>query len=235
VSETNATTFLFSPQIDVAYRLSPTWNLSGTWGLGGLIDSEGLFEASLRVGNPLFAVGYGQTKLTWAWSASLGLTLPIVRIPSDPDGRLYTFLVNQNLAMNGMWNAWFWLRDFMAFPAQGILTLPLTHSIPMTLVGAMAPLWGVRKQKKDIDLIAQISVAVNLPAYKHIDVAPRLQLVFLPDPSVDRLQSAAALRVSYTATKGHYYMEVLLNLDEPLGMIRGLRRWGFWFGKEWAQ
>jgi hypothetical protein len=232
IDETNTTTLLLSPQINVAYRLAVAWNLLGTWSFSALVDSQGLGEASLRAGNPLFATGYGRTQLNRTWKATFGVTLPIVRIPSDSDGRLYTFLVNHNLAMNGMWNAWIWLRDFIALPVQGSLTFPLPYSIPMTLAGGIAPLIGVRKQKSDQDLMAQISVAVELSAFQRIHFSPRWQLVLLPSTSLDRLQSAAAIRASYIASQSRYFIEVLFNLDEPLGMLRGLERWGLWLGKE---
>jgi hypothetical protein len=64
----------------------------------------------------------------------------------------------------------------------------------------------------------------------------RLQGVLLPSASIDRLQTAVAFRFEWTPRFGRFFLEGLMNLDEPVGASgRGTGAWGIFLGKELAR
>jgi len=93
--------------------------------------------------------------------------------------------------------------------------------------------FGAGHGGSDTDLLAQLAVGVRFLLVGRLWVCPRLQAVLLPSTSVDRLQTAAGLRLELTPSLGRFFLGVLVNLDEPLGVFgRGSRSWGLQLGKE---
>jgi hypothetical protein len=97
----------------------------------------------------------------------------------------------------------------------------------------LAPVFGAGHGGTDSDLLAQLAVGARFLLSHDIWLCPRLQAVLLPSASVDRLQTAAGLRVEWTPHIGRFFLGALVNLDEPLGVFgRGTQSWGIHLGKE---
>jgi hypothetical protein len=169
---------------------------------------------------------------TWHVRAGLGITAPLAHQPLEMDGRLYAFLFNQTMAMNGMWNLWLWTPDRMAVPVSARADYSLAGGYVLAAEGAIAPVIGVRNGATGTDVLGQLALEARLPLGTRFELCPRLQTVLLPKTSVDRLQSAFELRGAVKTEHGRYFAGVLFNLDQPLGIFSGLNRWGFHLGKE---
>jgi hypothetical protein len=56
--------------------------------------------------------------------------------------------------------------------------------------------------------------------------------VLLPEVSIDRVQTAASLRVVVATRSGRFFAGMLANIDEPIAAQHGIDRWGFHLGRE---
>jgi hypothetical protein len=168
----------------------------------------------------------------WRFRASLGVTAPLAHFPLSLDGRLYEFVYNQALAMWGMWNQWLWVPDRIAAPAGGWLGYALPSGRKIVAEAAVAPVFGVRGTATGTSLVGQIALEAILPIEGAFAVRPRLHTVLLPPSSIDRLQTAAGVRVSYQTGFGSFFIGALINLDKPLGIFYGQQRWALHIGKE---
>jgi hypothetical protein len=231
-SEPGSTSVVFSPLLEGAYEAFPDVLLDLTWGFGWLVDNEGIGESTARAGNPMLSGFYRTHFDTWHVRAGLGITAPLAHQPLEMDGRLYAFLFNQTMAMNGMWNLWLWTPDRMAVPVSARADYSLAGGYVLAAEGAIAPVIGVRNGATGTDVLGQLALEARLPLGTRFELCPRLQTVLLPKTSVDRLQSAFELRGAVKTEHGRYFAGVLFNLDQPLGIFSGLNRWGFHLGKE---
>ncbi len=92
---------------------------------------------------------------------------------------------------------------------------------------------GVRNGESGADLLAQLALGARFLLDYDLWLCPRLQAVLLPSVSVDRLQTAAGLRVEWAPRFGRFFLGALVNLDEPLGVFgRGSQNWSIHLGKE---
>jgi hypothetical protein len=252
--EPGSTSVVFSPLLEGALLVHPLILLDLTWGLGWLVDGQGLSESTARVGNPMLSGFYRANVGPWRVRAGLGVTAPLAHLPLSPDGRLYAFVYNQTQAMWGLWNQWLWDTDRMAVPAMARGGYVLAGGSVLVAEAALAPVICVRGSGNcgkalpqptptnptpgppsladKTDWLGQLAIEAHLPVSTSFALCPRLQTVLLPSTSVDRFQSAAGLRMTMQTQSGRYFAFLLLNLDEPLGIFRGLERWGFHFGKE---
>ena len=223
---------VLSPLLEAAYAFHPHFLLDLAWGFGWLIDSQGLGESTARVGNPqLFALFRSETG-PWRFRAGLGVTAPLAHIPLSPDGRLYAFPYNQTMAMWGMWNLWLWSPDRMAVPSMFRVSYTFPGGLAFAFEEANAVVLGVRGDASGTEAIDQFALEAQIPIGSIFVLRPRVQAVLLPSTSVDRWQSAAGLRGTIQTKAGRFFAGFLLNLDEPLGIWGGLRRWGIHIGKE---
>ena len=231
VGEDHGTTVFLTPQAQLDYQISDDWHLGTTWALSWLLDNQGISESLLKLGNPLIEGGYRYTSGNTHLAVRLGVTLPIVTVPLGPDGRLHAFMVNQNLAMTGMWNAWQWLRDYLAIPLQARLDQALRKGIVLQIDGALIPILGVRSESSNADLMAQASLAFRLALTPTWDMLPRIQGVLLPSKGLDRFQSALGLRIVLHRSS-RYFLDTLVKIGKPNGIGGGMERFGLAVGKE---
>jgi hypothetical protein len=230
--ETGSTSVVLSPLFEGAYVVHPSFVLDLTWGFGWLVDSQGLGESTARVGNPIVSGFFRTHANAWQLRLGVGITAPLANLPLGMDGRLYAFVYNQTMAMWGMWNAWLWMPGRMATPATGRADYTFAPGQVWVAEVAVAPVIGVRGGASGTEWLGQVAVEARLSIGASFALCPRLQTVLLPSTSVDRLQSAAGLRGILKTRHGNYFAGLLINLDEPLGIWGGLRRWGFHLGKE---
>jgi hypothetical protein len=231
-SEAGSTSAIFSPLLEGAYAVHPHLLLDLSWGFAWAVDGQGLGESAARVGNPMLSGFFYTSAGSWQWRTGLAITAPLAHFPLGPDGRMYSFVYSQTLAMWGMWNQWLWSVDRMAVPVSTRVTLSLPDDRKLVAEATMAPVWGARAGAKGREIVGQVAVEVALPIDGRFTLCPRLQTVLLPSTSIDRWQSAAGFRTTMQTSHGRYFVGVLVNLDEPLGVLRGLERWGLLLGKE---
>jgi hypothetical protein len=232
VGETNANSVVLSPLLEGAYEVYPAVLLDLAWGASWVVDNQGIGESTARVGNPMLS-GYYRTHVNaWRVRAGLGVTAPLAHYPLGPDGRLYAFVYNQTMATWGMWNQWLWTTDRTAVPVSGRADYAFSSGHVLSAEVAVAPIMGARGGATGTDLVGQMAVETRLPIGASFVLCPRLQTVFLPSTSVDRLQTAFGLRGILDTPFGKYFAGLLVNLDEPLGVFGGLGRWGLHLGKE---
>jgi hypothetical protein len=157
-------------------------------------------------------------------------------VPIGVDGRLYRSVYNRTRAVWGMWNQWLWHEDRMAVPLQ--LRANYRFSSGPVLAAELDPalVFGATYGASGTDFVGQLAVEAQFPIGSRFAVGPRLQAVLLPKPdagsSLDRLQSAAAVRGVFATKIGRLFASLLFNLDEPLRSVGGGQRWGFHLGKE---
>lgn len=231
VSENHSTTVFLTPQAQLDYRIVDNWHLGTTWALSWLLDNQGLSASLLKLGNPLLEGTYRYSDETNRLAVSLGLTAPLVTVPLGPEGRLHAFMVNQNLAMTGMWNAWLWLRDYLAIPLQAHFERSFQARHSWRIGAALIPLFGIRSESSSKDFMAQGSVALRLALTPIYDLAPRLQGVLLPSSGLERWQMAVGMRLDRHTTS-RYFLDLLLNLGKPNGVGGGMERFGLAIGRE---
>jgi hypothetical protein len=231
-SEPGSTSAVFSPLLEGAYAVDPQVRLDLSWGFAWAVDGQGLGESTARAGNPMLSGSFHRNDGSWRWAAGVGFTAPLAHFPLGPDGRTYAFVYNQTLAMWGMWNQWLWSVDRMAVPVLGRAALALPNDRTLVAEAAIAAVWGARAGASGKEIVGQVAVEVVFPIDGKFALCPRVQTVLLPSVSVDRWQSAAGVRATMQTRHGRYFAGVLLNLDEPLGVFRGLERWGLLLGKE---
>jgi hypothetical protein len=232
LSETNATSVVTAPLLEGAYAVVPSVLVDLSLGFGWLVDNQGLGESTFRAGNPLLLGIYREGFGPWRFRGGFGVAAPLARVPLGPDGRLYESIYNRTLASVGMWNLWLWARDHMATPIELRTTYAFPGGQVVSAEVAIALLYGVAGGASGTDLVGQLAVEAELPLSATFALGPRLQTVTLGSASIDRWQSAAALRGILATSAGRFFAMVLLNLDEPLGALGGGARWGFHLGKE---
>jgi len=232
VSEPNSTSVVLSPLLEGAYALDPHILFDLAWGFGWLLDNQGLGQSTVRAGNPqLFGYFHGEAG-PWRFRAGVGVTAPLAHLPLNPDGRTNAFLYNQTMAMWGMWNLWLWSPDRMAVPSMFRVSYIFPGGQTLAFEEASAVVFGARANASGTESLEQVALEAQIPIGSVFVLTPRFQTVLLPSTSVDRFQSAAGLRGTLQTKAGRFFAELLLNLDEPLGVFAGLGRWGFHLGKE---
>ncbi len=229
-SESHSDVALAAPVLQGRFAVTPNVLVDADWGMALLLDSEG---ASSRVGNPWVAGWYRSQSGNDRWAVGVGVTAPLASVTLGPDGRLQRQMYNEALAIWGGWDMWRWTPGRMAAPVQARFTSTISPGFDWEAQAAIAPLFGVRAGESGTEVVGQgaLSVCHRLPGAK---ICPRLQAVVLPSTSVDRVQFAGGLRV--TADWGNLFADLLINVDEPLGVAgRGTRNWGIQIGKAFAQ
>jgi hypothetical protein len=229
-SEHNSNVTVAAPVLQGRVAVTRDILLDADWGFALLADSEG---STSRVGNPWVAGWYHSQTGVHRWAVGIGVTAPLASVTLGMDGRLQRQVYNEAFAMWGAWDMWRWTPGRMAAPIQARVVSSLSSKIDLEAHAAVAPLFGVRNGESRSDLVSQAAIGVCgiLPGAR---ICPRLQAVMLPSTSIDDLQLAAGLRV--TADWGHLFVDILVNLDEPLGVVgRGTRSWGIQIGKAFAQ
>jgi hypothetical protein len=207
--------------------------LRATWGFIWAVDGQGLGESTLRPGNPLFSGMFRMNGERWWLRAELGITAPAAHLPLGTDGRTYAFAYNQTLALWGMWNQWLWMPDRMAIPLQASFGYAFGPNQWVVAEAAEATVLGVRGSASGSTsaTVGQIALEARF-SIDQVTICPRWQTVRLPSGGVDLWQSAAGVRMALATSAGTFFAGFLINLDEPLGILGGLGRWGLHLGKE---
>jgi hypothetical protein len=204
------------------------------WGFVLARDSDAGFTA--RTGNPWLKGWYRREFEGIELQGGLGVTLPLATVTLGPDGRLHRALYNHSEALWGMADIWRWVPGRLAVPVVLQAEYPLGLRQVYSAELALAPMTGVRSGEKGTDLCGQLALAGRFMLVPTFWIGARLQGVLLPSSRVDRLQSAVALRVEWTPRLGRFFLQGLVNLDEPVGVFgRGSRAWGIFLGKELAR
>jgi len=230
-SETNSSLTVATPVLRGLFRIRPEFLVELDWGFALMLDSQ--VSASARPGNPWVKGWYRDEHGPLQWYAGVGVTAPLASVSIGPDGRIERALYNQSAAAWGLWDDWRWTPDRMAVPILGALSYTLSPRVIATAEAAVAPVMAVRNGESGTDVLAQVAVGARLLLLHDFWLCPRVQAVLLPSASVDRMQTAAGLRVEWTPRFGRFFVGALVNLDEPLGVFgRGTQTWGIHLGKE---
>jgi hypothetical protein len=231
-TESGSDSFLTTPLVEGGYALHRRIFLDLLLGCGWVVDNQGLGESAFRTGNPQLSATYHDQVGAWELRGSLGATAPLAHVPLGADGRLYRSLYNRSRAVWGMWNQWLWYPDRMAVP----IALRASHRFSggQRLAAELEPalVFGATHDASGTDLVGQLAIEAELPDQDRFALCPRLQVVLLPSSSIDRLQTAVALRGVLATRAGRFFAAILFNLDEPLRSVGAGQRWGFHFGKE---
>jgi hypothetical protein len=229
-SETNSSMTIATPVLGGLVAITSNFLAEVVWGFALMLDSETSFTG--RVGNPWIKGWYRNERGPLRWYFGLGITAPLASVDISPDGRTQRALYNQSAAVWGLWDDWRFRPDRMAVPIPAGLTYTVSSAMDATFEAALAPVIGVR-QESGTDLLAQFALGARFLIANNFWICPRLQAVVLPSASVDRLQTAAGLRVEWTPRLGRFFLGALVNLDEPLGVFgRGDGIWSIHLGKE---
>jgi hypothetical protein len=229
-SESHSDVALAAPVLQGRYAVTPNVLVDADWGMALLLDSQG---ASSRLGNPWLAGWYRSQSGSDRWAVGVGVTAPLASVTLGPDGRLQRQMYNEALAIWGGWDMWRWTAGRMAAPLQARFASTISTGLDWEAQAAIAPLFGVHGAESGTEIVGQaaLSACRILPGAR---ICPRLQAVVLPSTSVDRVQFAGGLRL--TADWGNLFADLLINVDEPLGVAgRGTRNWGIQIGKAFAQ
>ncbi len=230
-SETNSSLTVGTPVLRGLFSIRPHFLVEIDWGFALMLDSEN--SGSARSGNPWLKGWYRGQWGRLRWYAGVGVTAPLASVNIGPDGRIQRALYNQSAAAWGLWDDWRWTPNRMAVPIPAALAYVVSSELIATVEAALAPVFGAGHGGTDSDLLAQLAVGARFLLSHDIWLCPRLQAVLLPSASVDRLQTAAGLRVEWTPHIGRFFLGALVNLDEPLGVFgRGTQSWGIHLGKE---
>jgi hypothetical protein len=228
-SETNSSQLLATPVLQGRFDITPRIASDIEWGFAAEGDSQG---HSARSGNPWIRGWYRDDSDQLSWRAGAGVSLPLATVNIGTDGRTQRALYNQAAATWGLWDEWRWTPGRLAVPFLAAASYRHTPQVASTAEIGLAPVFGVRNGEGGTDLLAQVALGARLSVSHSLLICPRLQGVLLPSASVDRLQTAAGLRVEWTPGQRRFFLGVLVNLDEPLGFGRGTRSWGIHLGKE---
>lgn len=231
VSEDQSTTVLFSPLLEGAFALHRMALVRAVWGFAWAVDGQGLGESTARTGNPMVSGAFRTGNGPWRLRAELGVTAPLAHFPLGNDGRLYAFAYNQTMAMWSMWDQWLWESDRMAIPISARFEYR-SDEHRLIVDAAEGTLIGVRGGASGTKIVGQVAVEARLAVESGVTLCPRWQTVRLPSGGIDVWQSSVGLRVGLETTAGNFFVGMLLNLDEPLGVFGGLGRWGIHLGKE---
>jgi hypothetical protein len=232
VSEPESTSVLLSPLLEGTLAFDRTVLLRATWGFTWVVDGQGLGESTARSANPMLSGVYRVGKGRWRIRAELGVTAPAAHVPLGTDGRLYAFSYNQTMALWGMWNQWLWTPDRMAIPLHATVGYTLGDGHWLVVEAAQATLIGVRGSASGNSSVGQVALEAQLSVAPSLTLCPRWQTVLLPSGGVDVWQSAVAVRMGLATGAGTFFVGVLVNLDEPVGIFGGTGRWGLHLGKE---
>ena len=232
VREDESTTVLFSPLLEGTLALHRMAHLRATWGLAWAVDGQGLGESTGRAGNPMLSGVFRTGKGPWRLTAELGVTAPAAHVPLTTDGRSYAFTYNQTMALWGMWYQWLWTPDRMAVPIQVSFGYALGDEHWLVVEVADAALIGVRGRASGSNFVGQVALEARFWVEPKLTLCPRWQTVRLPSGGVDVWQSALGLRMALATGAGRFFAGFLVNLDEPVGILGGMGRWGFHLGKE---
>lgn len=232
VSEDQSTTVLFSPLLEGAFAWHRLATVRAAWGFAWAIDGQGLGESTARTGNPMLSAAFHTGDGSWRLRAGLGVTAPAAHLPLGTDGRLYAFTYNQTLALWGMWNQWLWTPDRMAVPAEVSVGYLVAGRHWIDLEVAPALLIGVRGDAHGSNFVGQVALEAELAVTPSLTLCPRWQTVRLPSGGIDLWQSAIGLRVALATAAGRFFAGLLVDLDEPVGILGGMGRWGVHLGKE---
>ncbi|HEX7597951.1 MAG TPA: hypothetical protein VF518_07030 [Polyangia bacterium] len=230
-SETHSSQTATAPVLQGRAWFTPQISADLDWGFAVLLDSES--PATFRSGNPWLKGWYRGEHGKLRWQAGIGVSLPLASVNLGADGRLQLDLYNQTAAAWGLWDRWRWAPGRLAVPIPANLWYDLSSGMQLTAEIAIAPVVGVNNGASGTDLLAQLAVGFRLLLIHDLWICPRLQTVLLPASSVDRLQTAAGLRVEWAPSLGRFFLGALVNLDEPVGVFgRGPHSWGIHLGKE---
>jgi hypothetical protein len=197
-------------------------------------DSDAGFTA--RTGNPWIKGWYRHEFGGVLMQGGLGVTIPLATVTLGPDGRLQRALYKHSEALWGMADIWRWSPGRLSVPMVVEATLPASQGQIYSAQLAMAPMTGMRSGESGTDLCAQLLVGGRFMLVPTFWMGARLQGVLLPSASIDRLQTAVAFRFEWTPRFGRFFLEGLMNLDEPVGVSgRGTGAWGIFLGKELAR
>jgi len=229
--ETNSSMAIGSPVLRGLIAITSHVLVEVDWGFALMLDSE--TSVTTRTGNPWLKGWYRSEHGPLRWYAGVGITAPLASVNIGPDGRTQLALYNHSAAAWGLWDDWRWTPSRMAVPIPAGLSYVVSPGVIATVEAAVAPVIGVRNGESGTDVLAQFAVGGRFRLASDYWICPRFQAVLLPSASVDRLQTAAGLRVEWTPRFGRFFMGALVNLDEPLGVFgRGDRSWGLHLGKE---
>jgi hypothetical protein len=230
-SEDDSSQSVAAPVLQARFDITPEISADLDWGFAAELDSEGALSA--RSGNPWLRGWYRGESEQLRWQLGAGLTVPLATVDIGPDGRIQRALYNLSAAAWGLWDDWRWTPGRLAVPILGGLSYSYAPRLALTGELGLAPVIGVRHAESGTDGLAQLAMGARVMMVHDLFVCPRLQGVLLPSPSVDRLQTAAGLRVEWTPRGHRFFLGALVNLDEPLGVVgRGTRSWGIHLGKE---
>jgi hypothetical protein len=234
ISEASSSLSISNPLLQgrVAFRRDILADVD--WGFVVARDSDAGFSA--RTGNPWIKGWYRRELDGLQLQGGLGITIPLATVNLGADGRLQRALYNHSAALWGMADIWRWSPGRLAVPIVMEAVYPASVGQIYSAQLALAPMTGVRSGEKGTDVCGQLAVSGRFMLTPTFWMGVRLQEVLLPSASVDRLQSAVALRFEWTPRLGRFFLEGLMNLDEPVGVFgRGTGTWGIFLGKELAR
>ena len=230
-SETNSSLSVGTPVLRGLFAITPHILVELDWGFALMLDSE--WSGTARTGNPWLKGWFRGERGPLRWYAGIGATAPLASVSLGPDGRIQGALYKQGAAAWGLWDCWLWTPSRMAVPIPAALSYMLSSGLIATVEAALAPTVGAGNGATGSDLLAQLALGARFLLGRDIWLCPRLQAVLLPSAGVDRVQTAAGLRVEWTPRYGRFFFGALVNLDEPLGVFgRGTQSWGLHLGKE---
>lgn len=196
------------------------------WGVCSLLSEpdQGEGDAKVRVGNLFLAARYIGRVASLRWRVGLGLAVPLAAVDIGPDGRLQRAAYNYAVAMRGLWNAWLWAPDRISFVAPMEATWQLRGGWLFEGQGAVAGVVPIRHGESDADLFIQLAGAAGYQLAP-VTLGVRLQTVIVPTVSADQAQVSLAPWI-----RGHWAplftsLSLPINLDGPLGGLRGMDRW----------
>jgi hypothetical protein len=230
-SETSSSSqTVVTPLLQGRFDITPQIAADLEWGFAAKWDSQ---ASSARSGNPWIKGWYRGEWDRLSWRVGAGVTLPLAAVNIGPDGRIQRALYNLSAGAWGLWDDWRWTPGRMAVPVLATLLYQSIPQVALTGEFGLAPVIGVRNGEGGTDLLVQLAVGARFGIVPNLFICPRLQGVVLPSASVDRLQTAAGLRVEWTPARRRFFLDALVNLDEPLGVFgRGTQSWGIHLGKE---
>jgi hypothetical protein len=171
-------------------------------------------------GNPWLKLWYeGELSPDTHWSVAAGATVPAAWLPRDTTRRAmlrdgYAF----GAATRGLWNAWLWAPQQIAFAVAGRISHQLSARFRTGVEAGLAGSLSMGNVTRDAGaLYAQLAPLIEARAAL-LTFGARLQAV-LSDASPDPLQLSAQAYVRIE--RAHWQLEAagLCNLDEPLGVL----------------